>query len=306
MKETNKIKVTRLLIPVLLLAMLVVSSCKPKATHLTQNLENSGVPGLSFTPTPGESTQAIGQQTASAQPPTSVNDPTATSFEPVITQATSITLSPIQTPTSAAIVLTPTATTKSGTPQAATSTLAPTQTRTPTPTLTKQPTGSATMAPTQTRTSTPTLTKQPTGSATLAPTQTRTSSPTLTVTATPTGTATLTPSPTSQTGWAGEWTAYLAQPDGTYRSGKLIVSVSGDSVISVFDNAGITMNLEGSLQTDGVFVSGDYTSPSDSGSFKWVIQENSYIIGNINNEWAFCAAREGSPQPDPCGYFDPR
>jgi len=262
MKETKKIKVSKPLPIVLLLALLVVSSCKPKATHLTLNLESSRVPGQSSTQTPPVSTQTAGQETTQVQSPTSVNDPTATSFEPVITQATSITLSPIQTPTSAAIVLTPTATTKSGTPQAATSTL--------------------------------------------APTQTRTSSPTLTVTATPTGTATLTPSPTSQTGWAGEWTAYLAQPDGTYRSGKLIVSVSGDSVISVFDNAGITMNLEGSLQTDGVFVSGDYTSPSDSGSFKWVIQENSYIIGNINNEWAFCAAREGSPQPDPCGYFDPR
>ncbi len=259
MKETNRIKVTRLLIPVLLLAMLVVSSCKPKATHLTQNLENSGVPGLSFTPTPGESTQAIGQQTASAQPPTSVNDPTATSFEPVITQATSITLSPIQTPTSAAIVLTPTATTKSGTPQAATSTMAPTQTRTSTPTKTL----------------------------------------------TPTANGTFTPSPTVQTGWEGEWTAYLAQPDGTYGSGTLIVTISGDSVIGVFDTAGITMNLEGSLQLDGIIAIGDYTLPAASGRFKWVIQEDSYIIGNINNERAFCAARGGSPQPDPCGYFDP-
>ena len=259
MKETNKIKVTRLLIPVLLLAMLVVSSCKPKATHLTQNLENSGVPGLSFTPTPGESTQAIGQQTASAQPPTSVSEPTSNSIEPLTTQAPSVTLPPVQTPSSPVVILTPTVTSKSSTPQAATSTMAPTQSRTSTPTRTP----------------------------------------------TPTATVALTPSPTLQTGWDGEWTAYLAQPDGTYGSGTLIVTISGDSVIGVFDTAGITMNLEGSLQLDGIIAIGDYTLPAASGRFKWVIQEDSYIIGNINNERAFCAARGGSPQPDPCGYFDP-
>jgi len=134
------------------------------------------------------------------------------------------------------------------------------------------------------------------------PTQTKvpTNMPTATRTATPTRTRTL------QTGWGGEWTAYLAQPDGSYQSGRLIVSISGDSVTGVFDNGGITMNMEGSFQIDKTFVSGDYTSPSDSGSFKWRIQEDLYLIGNINNEWAFCAAREGFPQPNPCGYFDPR
>lgn len=150
MKETNKIKVTRLLIPVLLLAMLVVSSCKPKATHLTQNLENSGVPGLSFTPTPGESTQAIGQQTASAQPPTSVSEPTSNSIEPLTTQAPSVTLPPVQTPSSPVVILTPTVTSKSSTPQAATSTMAPTQSRTSTPTQTRTPTQTATLTPSPT------------------------------------------------------------------------------------------------------------------------------------------------------------
>lgn len=125
-------------------------------------------------------------------------------------------------------------------------------------------------------------------------------------TTTPTKTATLTPSPTMQTGWEGEWTAYLGQPDGSFRSGDLVVSVSGDSVTGVFDNAGLTMNLEGSFSTDEIFVSGEYTLPSVSGSFKWTIRENSYLVGNIDNEWAFCAARKGLPQPDPCGYFDPR
>lgn len=150
MKETNKIKVSRPLIFALLLAALIVSSCKPKATHLTQNLENSRVPGQSLTRTPGESTQAIGQQTASAQPPTSVSEPTSNSIEPLTTQAPSVTLPPVQTPSSPVVILTPTVTSKSSTPQAATSTMAPTQSRTSTPTQTRTPTQTATLTPSPT------------------------------------------------------------------------------------------------------------------------------------------------------------
>lgn len=115
-----------------------------------------------------------------------------------------------------------------------------------------------------------------------------------------------TPLPTTQTGWEGEWTAYLAQPDGSYRSGKLTVTIAGEAVSGVFVSNGITMNLEGLFQTDRLFVSGDYAGATGNGWFKWMIQENTYLIGNIDNDWSFCAAREGSPQPDPCGYFDPR
>lgn len=146
MKETNRIKVTRPLFFALLLAMLVISSCKPKATHLTQNLENSRVPGQIFTPTPGESTQDLRQETAPVQPPTSVSEPTSNSIEPLTTQAPSVTLPPGQTPSSPVMILTPTTTKRSATPQAATSTMAPTQTRTSTPTLSRTPTRTATLA----------------------------------------------------------------------------------------------------------------------------------------------------------------
>lgn len=160
-------------------------------------------------------------------------------------------------------------------------------------------TRSGILNPTQTQGATSsTAARTPTSS---TPTQTKvpTNMPTATRTTTPTRTR------TPQTGWGGEWTAYLAQPDGSYQSGRLIVSISGDSVTGVFDNGGITMNMEGSFQIDKTFVSGNYTRPSDSGRFKWMIREDSFIIGNINNEWAFCAAREGFPQPNPCGYFEP-
>lgn len=153
MRDTKIIKVSKPLIVVLILAAMIVSSCSSRVTHLTQNLENSGVPGQLATHAPGQTTLSPGQETALVQPPTSVDEPTATSIEPLTTQSASVTLPPVQTPTSSPVVLNPTATKKSATPQAATSTLAATQTRTPTPTLT----ATATPTKTATLTQTPTL-----------------------------------------------------------------------------------------------------------------------------------------------------
>lgn len=166
-----------------------------------------------------------------------------------------------------------------------------------------QPTDSSLPPAIVTQTRAATMPNQP--AVTNTPSKKPANSATATVKPSNTPTVTLTPSPTLLSGWAGDWIAYLAQSDGTYRSGTLTVTISGDSVIGVFDNGGISMNLEGSYQTDKSFVSGDYTLPSSDGFFKWRIEENFYLIGNIDNEWAFCAAREGFPQPDPCGYFDP-
>ena len=299
MKETKFFKVFKPLIVALLLAALIVSSCKPKATHLTQNLENSRVPGQSSTRTPGESTQAIGQVTDPVQLPTSVNEPTATSIESVTTQAASLTLPPVQTPTAPVIILTPTATSNSSTPQAATATLATTQTRTPTRMATTTPTRTATLTPTTTKRSATPQAATPTP----APTQTRTSTPTLS--RTPTRTATLTPSPTLQTGWEGEWTAYVVQADGSVLVGILTVTLAGDIVNGEFDVQGSLMNLEGSFLGAGDQVSGSYAGFPGNGFFKWLISEGGTFVGNLDNQRAFCGARAGLAQPDPCGYFDP-
>lgn len=267
MKNTKRFNLSNTFLVVVLIATLFGASCRSKATHLTQNLENSRVPGQQSTQTPEGTAQTPGQETGQVQSPTMGIDSTATSISIVATQGASATLPPIQTPTSSSVVISPTATKKNTTPQAGTSTQVVTLTRTPT--------------------------------------QTRTSTPTLTATATPTKTATLTQTPTLQTGWAGEWIAYLAQPNGSYKTGELIVTVLGDSVTGVFNNDGTIMNLSGIFSDEQIIVSGDYISPSANGYFKWVIRENSYLNGNIDNEWAFCAARAGLPQPDPCAYLDP-
>ena len=316
MKETKKIKASRLFSVVLLLAMLIVPSCKPKATHLTQNLENSRVPGQSSTRTSEEATQKPGQETVPVQPPTSVNDPTATSIEPLVTQGASLTLTPVEASASAPIVLTPTATTKSATTQAASSTPASTQTRTPTATSTKQPTGSTTLAPTQTLTSTPTSTKQPTGSATLAPTQTRTPTPTLTkqptgsatqtrtststltATATPTKTATLTP--TLQIGWEGEWVTYFERVDGSIGEGTLEFSLQGTEMTAVMRLDNLDYLFDGIVFNDGKYATGSWSGPDEQGNFWWDLLETGQFTGCHENHFAFCGSRPGLSQPSPC------
>ncbi len=155
MKNTKRINVYRPLIIVMLLAAVIVSSCRSKATHLTQELENPGALVQNTAQTPGEPTKGVGQVTPPEQSPSQVYDPTATSIEPLTTQGASTTLPPVQTPTSSPIVLTPTATSRSTTTQAATSTPAPTQTRTTTPT--KTTTMILTLTKTATLTLTPTL-----------------------------------------------------------------------------------------------------------------------------------------------------
>jgi len=172
MDKIYKIKVSKSVIVVLLMAAMLVSACNPKATHLTQNLENSSAPGQRYTQTTEGAAQTPGLGGTQAQSPSPIAEPTATSVEQLPTQAPSVTSAPVLTPTSSATVQVPTAASRSTTPPVVTSTLAPTQTRTVTPTQTG--------------------------------------------TVMPTKTATLALTPTLQTGWEGEWVAYLAQPDGSY------------------------------------------------------------------------------------------
>lgn len=261
MRVTIRTEILKPFVVSVLVAALILTSCKPKATHLSQSLENSGVPGQNSTQADEGSTQADGQGTAAAQASTSVNEPAATSIEPVITQGSSGTLPPVQTPISPVMILSPTATRKSATTQAATQTSSPLVSPTNTSTPTKTPT--------------------------------------------PTATTALTPSPTIQTGWAGEWTAYLVQADGSVLSGILTLTLAGDKVNGEFDVQGSLMNLEGDFLGAGGEVSGSYTGFPGNGFFKWLISEGGTFAGNLDNQRAFCGARAGLAQPDPCGYFDP-
>jgi len=159
----------------------------------------------------------------------------------------------------------------------------------------------------RTRTETSLLQSEP-----LNPTQTalsgNTSREITTSTPLPTTPSSFTPTitPTPQIGWTGDWIAYLEQPGGGFMVGKLVVSLSGEHVSAQFDQNGTIMNLDGSINLVDDFVSGKYSGSAGEGYFKWLKRSEGAFTGNINNELAFCAVREGLPQPQPCGYFDPK
>ncbi len=152
MKNTKRFNLSNTFLVVVLIATLFGASCRSRATHLTQNLDNSRVPGQQSTQTPEAAAQTPGQETAQVQSPTLEFASTATAISTLATQGASATLPPIQTPTSSLVVVFPTATKKSTTAQVATSTLVPTLTRTPTQTRTSTPTFTVTATPTQTPT----------------------------------------------------------------------------------------------------------------------------------------------------------
>jgi len=146
-------------------------------------------------------------------------------------------------------------------------------------------------------------------SGTVVPGQTVTATTTSIFTPSRTKTATppmvKTPTPLTQTGWGGIWVGYLQKVDGTYVSGPLIVTLSGTQVSAVFYTSGIDMTLTGEISTDGTQANGRYSLQPGEGWFLWLRETDSQFRGCIDNQFAFCAAREGINQPSPCGYFSP-
>lgn len=177
-----------------------------------------------------------------------------------------------------------------------------------TPTPGEQPPTEGTLYPSSTSywildTPSPTPVPQgPTNTATLRPGD-------VVWTSTPTNTRTVTGTPTStmipQTGWGGTWVGYLQQADGTFRSGVLSVTVTGNQVDGVFLIDEASMTLKGEVTSNDLQVSGTYSDPGGTGMFLWRIFDMSQIRGNLDNLSGFCAARESGTQPDPCGYFLP-
>lgn len=158
-----------------------------------------------------------------------------------------------------------------------------------------------------------TNTRQPTRPATLATTASSTITQALAA-ATPTATRTRTPLPvtatatqtqSTQSEWEGVWVGYLQQADGSYRSGPLIVKLNGSQISAVFIAGEIDMSLIGEVLPSNLQANGSYTLPSGEGWFYWVREGDQQFRGTVDNRLAFCAAREGTGQPDPCGYYSP-
>ena len=153
---------------------------------------------------------------------------------------------------------------------------------------------------TQTRASV--LPNQPTFTRT--PTKKPTDTPTVTPSKTPTPTNTLVP--TLPTGWAGEWTFYVGEGDGPYKSANGNVSLDGLTAEGLFTLDGVAFSFIAGLSEDQLNLNGRYEWGATEGWLNWVMDSNHVQFrGTLDNVYAFCAARDGMPMPEPCGDYVP-
>jgi len=122
---------------------------------------------------------------------------------------------------------------------------------------------------------------------------------TITQTTVPTSTRTST-TQTQETGWQGEWAAFLEISTGSYTTGTLNIDIVGTDLTGtgIFD--GVDYVFDGVLYQDGVIATGSWTTSSDEGVFWWYETDSGEFAGSSENHWGFCGNRSGGGQPDPC------
>ncbi len=117
---------------------------------------------------------------------------------------------------------------------------------------------------------------------------------------TSTQTSVITPSPTPQTGWAGEWTAYYEKADGSFSTGKLLVTLNGSDLTASLEMDGQILKYEGIIFNEGVFATGNRIGGGSKDSFWWDLLPDGQFRGSYEHKFAFCGSRAGQSQPSPC------
>lgn len=166
-----------------------------------------------------------------------------------------------------------------------TSIISPTQVRT-------QNTALPSRTDTQTRTATPVLTSTSTRTPTAQPSSTRT--------------PTHTPSPTLQTGWGGEWIINFEISEGSYTSSILSLTLNGSNFTAQAEIGNKTYEFTGYIYNNETYATGSWTTPTDSGSFWWMLPADGKFAGSWDNHYGFCGKRESASFPDPCKKLPPR
>jgi len=169
-------------------------------------------------------------------------------------------------------------------------------------------TPSNTLSPTNTFivTLTYTSTLLPTNQSSLTLTPTKTQSPTPTPTLTRTLTPTHTPSPTLQTGWGGEWIINFEISEGSYTSSILSLTLNGSNFTAQAEIGNKTYEFTGYIYNNETYATGSWTTPTDSGSFWWMLPADGKFAGSWDNHYGFCGKRESASFPDPCKKLPPR
>jgi len=126
--------------------------------------------------------------------------------------------------------------------------------------------------------------------------------PTLTRTPTPPtpGAATQTATTTVQTGWAGEWVGYYEKADGSFSTGKLVVTLNGSDLTASLEIDNTVISYQGFVFNEGKFATGNMVGGGSQDSFWWDLLPGGQFRGTYKNKFAFCGSRQGISQPAPC------
>ncbi len=114
-------------------------------------------------------------------------------------------------------------------------------------------------------------------------TATKTSVPSITRTSTTIPTSTQ----TQETGWQGEWSAFLEISDGVYVTGTLIIDVAGTDLTGTGTFDGIAYAFDGALYQNGDIATGSWTShpmrvlSGGTGLIRVSLQAAAKIIGDF-------------------------
>jgi hypothetical protein len=115
-----------------------------------------------------------------------------------------------------------------------------------------------------------------------------------------------TPSPTPMFSWEGSWTIF-----GISTEYIMTLTQSGNTISGSFNDGDSEIIISGVVSLDHSFVSGEWEDSDHSygifsGPFEWKQINANQFIGNLefNNSTegaaAWCGARNGASQPDPC------
>jgi hypothetical protein len=113
-------------------------------------------------------------------------------------------------------------------------------------------------------------------------------------------TPTFTATPTTQTGCDGEWVVYSEQPDGSFLSGLMNVSIEGSDLSAEVSLGEETIVFEGILNESQIIAVGSWFGSGRSGNFYWRTNALEQFVGNLDREFGFCGARAENNMPDPC------
>ncbi len=110
------------------------------------------------------------------------------------------------------------------------------------------------------------------------------------------------PTPTPTRDWDGTWTVWIGSEGGgsLLVDGQMSVNISGENFTGALTLMGKSVDINGVINADHTTASGTWTSDADAGPFTFYWISGSQFNGNWNGTGAWCGARDGDAQPDPC------